>query len=187
MSRNKISRSAAPEVPAAWFGEAPVEGEGVGGFFFVGDFAPAAVAEEGVGEFVGDHIAGKIGRSLLKSGAQHDAAAFFADRAGNGEMDFPAFAGDVVFQRDAEAGIVDEIPLNFVRELIKHRHHLLAQAQVVLKIGQKSLNNRSGSPRDAVVSAWFIFSRRRLAFKGDGRSAASEPLFIAIARATNIG
>lgn len=88
-----------------------------------------------MGEFVSDHIAGEIGRGLFEPGAEDDAAAFFADGAGDGEMNLPALAGHVVLQRDAETWIVDEIALDFVWKLIKHRHHLFAQAQVVLKIG----------------------------------------------------
>ncbi len=89
--------------------ETPARGEGVGGFFGVGDLAPAAVPQVGMRELVRDHIVRKVIRTFGQTSPQHDRAAPFPRNiAGTGHPHRPAAPGNMIVDGDLKTGIIQE-------------------------------------------------------------------------------
>ena len=92
--------------------EAPTGGESIRRFFDVGDVAPTAVPQKGMGKLVSDDVEGERFAAGGEFRPQDDAATAAADGTGAGHPHRPAFAGDIVLQSDPKARIVQKITLD---------------------------------------------------------------------------
>ena len=106
-------------------------GEGVGSLLGVGERPPPAVAEVGVGQFVGDDVVGEVLGAGGEPRLEHDAAAAVAVRRRAGHPHGASLARDKVVEGDAEARVAEEIVLQtvsgsveFARQSGKHMAEL---------------------------------------------------------------
>ncbi len=92
---------------------------------------------------MGDHIEGKVFRAAFEPRPKHDTPAAATDRAGARHPQRPPLAGDKVFQRDPEPGVVEEIALDRVGQTLQDELNAVAQDLELgkrVQIGGKDLS-----------------------------------------------
>ena len=78
-------------------------------------------------EFVSDHVEREGFGTVGQLTPQDDATTATANRTGAGHPQRPAFAGNKVFQRDAEPRIVQKVALHDFRQAAQHSENTHTQ------------------------------------------------------------
>jgi hypothetical protein len=118
-------------------GESPGGGECIGRFFDVEYFAPWAISEIRMREFMRDYVMSELLGADGELESQHHTATAAAWWPGRRHPQSPAFFGRIVVESDPKPGIIQKITLHVLGQTVQHGQDATFQIGMISEIFQQ--------------------------------------------------